>query len=52
MAHSDLYDHYLVKLGMAGNMASYRFESTSGGVVDGRGVSYNGSPAGYASAWT
>ncbi|GAA1282639.1 pullulanase-type alpha-1,6-glucosidase [Saccharothrix xinjiangensis] len=37
----------LVKLGMAGNMASYRFESTSGGVVGGRDVPYNGSPAGY-----
>ncbi|WP_447006159.1 pullulanase-type alpha-1,6-glucosidase [Saccharothrix isguenensis] len=37
----------LVKLGMAGNMASYRFQSTSGGVVSGRDVSYNGSPAGY-----
>ncbi|MBY8852448.1 DUF3372 domain-containing protein, partial [Saccharothrix sp. MB29] len=38
----------LVKLGMAGNMASYRFESTSGGTVAGRDVTYNGSPAGYA----
>ncbi|MDX3662987.1 pullulanase-type alpha-1,6-glucosidase [Streptomyces sp. ID05-26A] len=37
----------LVKLGMAGNMASYRFQSTAGPVVSGRDVNYNGSPAGY-----
>ncbi|GGP42789.1 pullulanase-type alpha-1,6-glucosidase [Saccharothrix coeruleofusca] len=41
--HSDL-----VKLGMAGNMAAYRFQSTAGGVVTGGDVRYNGSPAGYA----
>ncbi|XVV05317.1 pullulanase-type alpha-1,6-glucosidase [Actinosynnema sp. CA-248983] len=40
----------LVKLGMAGNMADYRFESTSGGVISGRDVPYNGSPAGYTGA--
>ncbi len=40
----------LVKLGMAGNMASYRFQSTSGGTVTGRDVPYNGSPAGYTSS--
>ncbi|NUS64818.1 MAG: pullulanase-type alpha-1,6-glucosidase [Saccharothrix sp.] len=40
----------LVKLGMAGNMASYRFRSTSGGVLSGRDVPYNGSPAGYTGA--
>ncbi|MEV1116848.1 pullulanase-type alpha-1,6-glucosidase [Actinosynnema sp. NPDC049800] len=40
----------LVKLGMAGNMASYRFQSTGGGVVSGRDVTYNGSPAGYTGA--
>ncbi|WP_238598620.1 pullulanase-type alpha-1,6-glucosidase [Saccharothrix sp. ALI-22-I] len=37
----------LVKLGMAGNMASYQFQSTGGGVISGRDVPYNGSPAGY-----
>ncbi|NUT47967.1 MAG: pullulanase-type alpha-1,6-glucosidase, partial [Saccharothrix sp.] len=40
----------LVKLGMAGNMASYRFQSTSGGEIAGRDVPYNGSPAGYTGA--
>ncbi|MFD1145762.1 pullulanase-type alpha-1,6-glucosidase [Saccharothrix hoggarensis] len=40
----------LVKLGMAGNMASYRFRSTGGGEITGRDVSYNGSPAGYTGA--
>jgi pullulanase-type alpha-1,6-glucosidase len=40
----------LVKLGMAGNMASYQFQSTAGGVISGRDVSYNGSPAGYTGA--
>ncbi|WNV83278.1 pullulanase-type alpha-1,6-glucosidase [Umezawaea sp. Da 62-37] len=37
----------LVKLGMAGNMADFRFRSTAGPDVTGRQVSYNGSPAGY-----
>ncbi len=40
----------LVKLGMAGNMASYRFRSTGGEAISGRDVSYNGSPAGYTGA--
>ncbi|GLZ32705.1 hypothetical protein Lesp02_48930 [Lentzea sp. NBRC 105346] len=39
----------LVKLGMAGNMASYRFLS-SAGVVSGRDVRYNGVSAGYTGA--
>ncbi|AXX28500.1 pullulanase-type alpha-1,6-glucosidase [Actinosynnema pretiosum subsp. pretiosum] len=38
----------LVKLGMAGNAAGFRFRSTSGGEVSGRDVPYNGAPAGYA----
>ncbi|MDQ3405897.1 MAG: pullulanase-type alpha-1,6-glucosidase, partial [Actinomycetota bacterium] len=37
----------MVKLGMAGNMADYRFRSTAGPEVTGRQVDYNGSPAGY-----
>jgi pullulanase-type alpha-1,6-glucosidase len=40
----------LVKLGMAGNMAGFRFRSTSGAEVTGRDVPYNGSPAGYTGA--
>jgi pullulanase-type alpha-1,6-glucosidase len=40
----------LVKLGMAGNMADYRFRSTAGPDVLGRQVTYNGSPAGYTGA--
>ncbi|GGS32407.1 pullulanase-type alpha-1,6-glucosidase [Actinokineospora fastidiosa] len=40
----------LVKLGMAGNMADYRFLGTSGTVTTGRQVAYNGAPAGYAAA--
>jgi pullulanase/glycogen debranching enzyme len=38
----------LVKLGMAGNTAGYRFTGTAGGEVVGSGVGYNGSPGGYA----
>ncbi|MFC5288114.1 pullulanase-type alpha-1,6-glucosidase [Actinokineospora guangxiensis] len=38
----------LVKLGMAGNLADYRFDGTGGSPVTGREVDYNGSPAGYA----
>ncbi len=38
----------LVKLGMAGNMAGFRFTSTAGPEVTGADVGYNGSPAGYA----
>ncbi|MGW4528779.1 pullulanase-type alpha-1,6-glucosidase [Amycolatopsis sp. NPDC004378] len=37
----------LVKLGMAGNLADYRFASTAGPVVSGRDLKYNGGPAGY-----
>ncbi len=38
----------LVELGMAGNLRAYRFRSTSGDVVRGDQVDYNGQPAGYA----
>ncbi|WP_086820789.1 pullulanase-type alpha-1,6-glucosidase [Allokutzneria sp. NRRL B-24872] len=40
----------LVKLGMAGNGANFRFRSTAGQDVNGRDVSYNGSAAGYAAS--
>ena len=38
----------LVKLGLAGNLADYRFRSSSGTDVAGYEVDYNGHPAGYA----
>ncbi len=37
----------LLQLGLAGNLADYRFTSSSGAVVSGRTVDYNGAPAGY-----
>ena len=40
----------LVKLGMAGNGADFRFRSTTGPEVVGRDVSYNGAPGGYTAA--
>ncbi|MCP3800942.1 pullulanase-type alpha-1,6-glucosidase [Allokutzneria sp. A3M-2-11 16] len=40
----------IVKLGMAGNGANFRFRSTAGHDVNGRDVSYNGSPAGYTAS--
>ncbi|MEV6108607.1 pullulanase-type alpha-1,6-glucosidase [Streptomyces sp. NPDC051940] len=44
--------HYqdLIKVGLSGNLADYRFTDTSGRPVTGAGVDYNGSPAGYAAA--
>ncbi len=38
----------LVKLGLAGNLADYRFRSSTGEDVAGAEVDYNGQPAGYA----
>jgi pullulanase-type alpha-1,6-glucosidase len=43
-----LHAQDLVKLGLAGNLASFRFTSASGEEVVGRDVDYNGQPAGYA----
>ncbi|HSE10661.1 MAG TPA: pullulanase-type alpha-1,6-glucosidase, partial [Nocardioidaceae bacterium] len=43
-----LHAQDLVKLGLAGNLADFRFTSSSGEEVAGRDVDYNGSPAGYA----
>ncbi|WP_433294805.1 pullulanase-type alpha-1,6-glucosidase [Actinoplanes sp. CA-030573] len=41
--------HYqdLIKVGLSGNLASYRFTDSSGATVTGSQVDYNGSPAGY-----
>ncbi|MYZ09392.1 pullulanase-type alpha-1,6-glucosidase [Streptomyces sp. SID2999] len=44
--------HYqdLIKVGLTGNLAGYRFTDNAGKEVTGAGVDYNGSPAGYAAA--
>ncbi len=42
--------HDLIKVGLSGNLASYRFTSTAGTPVTGAGVDYNGSAAGYNAA--
>ncbi|WP_327314573.1 pullulanase-type alpha-1,6-glucosidase [Streptomyces sp. NBC_01235] len=44
--------HYqdLIKVGLSGNLAAYRFTDTDGHEVTGAGVDYNGAPAGYADA--
>ncbi|MFF8829163.1 pullulanase-type alpha-1,6-glucosidase [Streptomyces sp. NPDC015131] len=44
--------HYqdLIKVGLTGNLASYRFTDTAGKSVTGSEVDYNGAPAGYAAA--
>ncbi|MFG3196010.1 pullulanase-type alpha-1,6-glucosidase [Streptomyces sp. NPDC048208] len=44
--------HYqdLIKVGLTGNLAGYRFTDSAGKEVTGAGVDYNGSPAGYAAA--
>ncbi|WP_122620465.1 pullulanase-type alpha-1,6-glucosidase, partial [Streptomyces sp. Tu 4128] len=44
--------HYqdLVKVGLSGNLAGYRFTDTGGKEVEGSEVDYNGAPAGYAAA--
>ncbi|MCX5420316.1 pullulanase-type alpha-1,6-glucosidase [Streptomyces sp. NBC_00078] len=44
--------HYqdLIKVGLAGNLANYRFTDTDGKEVTGAEVDYNGRPAGYADA--
>ncbi|MFF5140784.1 pullulanase-type alpha-1,6-glucosidase [Streptomyces sp. NPDC013157] len=44
--------HYqdLIKVGLAGNLAKYRFTDTDGKEVTGAEIDYNGSPAGYADA--
>ncbi|MFI9796540.1 pullulanase-type alpha-1,6-glucosidase [Streptomyces sp. NPDC052302] len=44
--------HYqdLIKVGLSGNLAAYRFTDTGGKEVTGAEVDYNGQPAGYAAA--
>ncbi|MFJ4470702.1 pullulanase-type alpha-1,6-glucosidase [Streptomyces sp. NPDC089424] len=44
--------HYqdLIKVGLTGNLAEYRFTDTGGRQVKGSEVDYNGQPAGYAAA--
>ncbi|MEU4558285.1 pullulanase-type alpha-1,6-glucosidase [Actinoplanes sp. NPDC023936] len=44
--------HYqdLIKVGLSGNLAGYSFTDSSGAVVTGSDVDYNGSPAGYNAA--
>ncbi|GHH30910.1 1,4-alpha-glucan branching enzyme [Streptomyces lanatus] len=44
--------HYqdLIKVGLSGNLADYRFTDTDGKEVQGSEVDYNGAPAGYAAA--
>ncbi|GGY40022.1 pullulanase-type alpha-1,6-glucosidase [Streptomyces djakartensis] len=44
--------HYqdLIKVGLSGNLADYRFTGTGGKEVKGSEVDYNGAPAGYAAA--
>ncbi|MET7284869.1 pullulanase-type alpha-1,6-glucosidase [Streptomyces sp. NPDC005573] len=44
--------HYqdLIKVGLSGSLAQYRFTDSGGKEVTGAGVDYNGSPAGYADA--
>ncbi|MFJ9538210.1 pullulanase-type alpha-1,6-glucosidase [Streptomyces sp. NPDC101225] len=44
--------HYqdLIKVGLTGNLARYRFTDTDGKEVTGAEVDYNGQPAGYADA--
>jgi pullulanase-type alpha-1,6-glucosidase len=45
-----LHAQDLIKVGLSGNIASYRFTDTRGRTVTGAEVDYNGSPAGYAAA--
>ncbi|MBS3940970.1 MAG: pullulanase-type alpha-1,6-glucosidase [Actinobacteria bacterium] len=42
----------LVRIGLAGNLADYRFEASDGTVKAGRELDYGGSPAGYAAVPT
>jgi pullulanase-type alpha-1,6-glucosidase len=42
-----LHDQDLIKVGLSGNLASYRFVSSAGTTVTGAQIDYNGSPAGY-----
>ncbi|MEW2575466.1 pullulanase-type alpha-1,6-glucosidase [Streptomyces syringium] len=45
-----LHAQDLIKVGLTGHLADYRFTDTTGREVRGADVDYNGSPAGYAAA--
>jgi pullulanase-type alpha-1,6-glucosidase len=45
-----LHYHDLIQVGLAGNLAGYRFVNAAGETVTGAQVYYNGSPAGYTAA--
>ncbi|MFI5484313.1 pullulanase-type alpha-1,6-glucosidase [Micromonospora echinaurantiaca] len=45
-----LHQHDLIKVGLTGNLAGYRFTNSAGERVTGAQVDYNGSPAGYTAA--
>ncbi|GHC63898.1 pullulanase-type alpha-1,6-glucosidase [Streptomyces cinnamoneus] len=45
-----LHAQDLIKVGLTGNLADYRFTDSTGRSVRGADVDYNGSPAGYAAA--
>ncbi|MEU2871358.1 pullulanase-type alpha-1,6-glucosidase [Streptomyces olivoreticuli] len=45
-----LHAQDLIKVGLTGNLAAYRFTDSGGRSVRGSEVDYNGSPAGYATA--
>ncbi|NJC83352.1 pullulanase-type alpha-1,6-glucosidase [Planosporangium mesophilum] len=45
-----LHQQDLIKVGLTGNLAAYRFIDSSGRTVTGAEVDYNGSPAGYTAA--
>ncbi|MEV4702032.1 pullulanase-type alpha-1,6-glucosidase [Actinoplanes sp. NPDC049316] len=42
-----LHDQDLIKVGLTGNLADYRFTASDGAATTGRQIDYNGSPAGY-----
>ncbi|MGW1199637.1 pullulanase-type alpha-1,6-glucosidase [Streptomyces sp. NPDC002536] len=45
-----LHDQDLIKVGLTGNLADFRFTDSTGREVRGADVDYNGQPAGYAAA--
>ncbi|MBO4209277.1 pullulanase-type alpha-1,6-glucosidase [Micromonospora echinofusca] len=45
-----LHQHDLIKVGLTGNLAGYRFVNSAGQQVTGAQVDYNGAPAGYTAA--
>ncbi|GFJ92948.1 hypothetical protein Prum_065900 [Phytohabitans rumicis] len=45
-----LHQQDQIKVGLTGNLAGYRFTSSSGAAVTGADIDYNGSPAGYTAA--